>query len=540
MLIGVATSLVQPHPASANDDASRKADLIGINGNAFPWEAHWSEFQNLLSESNAGWARIELRWDHVNPVPGTWRWDLLDQQVNSYASRDIQILGLLDYSVGWASGQGGSQSVFGPPSDMDAWEAYVRATVERYHDRVDAWEIWNEPDVAFFWNGQDGGDRAVYTELLRRANRAIKSVDPDATVMNGGVTGTERGANFLQRVLDLGDGAYLDAIAVHGYVPDDGLETTIYPEVIWPLIGKVRERAGKPLWITEFGWSSGCGEGGASACSEQVQANRIARHLPMLFSIGGVERVLLFLFKDPGNQPDSFGLTHADGRLKPAFTAFSTMAGRLEGLHFERRVDMGDGNLWSMRFSNGERTVDVIWSQTGDRQIQYPTSSSTIRTWTIGGARTDITVQAGIASLYVGHDPLIVERDGRTLANGTGRCRSFAETGQTICDSFLDFWERYGGLMMFGYPLSPVMTENGKTVQYLERSKLEYQPEAAGSDWEVVGELVGRTITAGREREQPFQRVARYGTDDNCEFFDETGHGLCWGFRAYWQEHGGL
>ncbi|MEX1157344.1 MAG: glycosyl hydrolase [Thermomicrobiales bacterium] len=539
MLVSVAAGAIQPRSAIAGDAGPAKSDLIGIAGNAFPWEPHWGEFQNLMTDSHAGWARIELRWDYVNPAPGTWRWGLLDDQVNGYAARGMRQLGLLDYSVGWANGQAGSETVFGPPADMDAWEEYVRATAARYHDRVEAWEIWNEPDVAFFWNGQDGGDPVVYTELLRRAHRAIKSVDPDAIVMNGGVTGAERGANFLQHVLDLGGGAYMDAVAVHGYVPNDGLDTTIYPEVIWPLISAARERAGKPLWITEFGWSSGCGNG-ASACSEQAQANRIARQLPMLFSLGGVERVLLFLFKDPGNQPNYFGLTHADGDKKPSFTAFATLADRLTGLRFERRVEMGDSNVWSMRFSSDERTVDVIWSQNGDREIWYPTAGASLRTWKIDGSRADINTASDGVSLRIGPDPLIVERDGRTLSSEPGDCRHFAVTGQALCGSFLGFWERYGGLMMFGYPLSPVMTENGKTVQYLERAKFEYQPEAAGTDWEVIGELMGRTITVGREWEAPFQRVASYGNDGNCQFFNETGHGLCSGFRSYWQANGGL
>ncbi|HEX5166438.1 MAG TPA: glycosyl hydrolase [Thermomicrobiales bacterium] len=540
LLAGLAADTARPLTASAGEAAPSKSDLIGVNGNAFPWEPHWNTFLSLLNQSNAGWARVELRWDYINPALGTWQWGLLDDQVNGYAGQGIHQLGLLDYSVGWANGQGNAQTVFGPPTDLDAWEAYVRATVERYHDRVGAWEIWNEPDVAFFWNGQDGGDPAVYTELLRRAHRAIKSVDPNAVVMNGGVTGTERGASFLNRVLDLDGGEYLDAIAIHGYVPNDGLDTSIYPEVIWPLISKVRERAGKPLWVTEFGWSSGCGAGGSVACSEAAQANRIARHLPMLFSIGGVEHVLLFLFKDPGNQPNYFGLTDADGRTKPAYTAFATMAGRLAGLRFERRVEMGDSSIWSMRFSNGDRTVDIIWSQTGSRQIWLPTASASVRTWKIDGSSADVNASSGGVSLSIGLDPLIVERDGRALSSGASTCRYFPETNQSLCDSFLTFWERYGGLMMFGYPISAATIENGKTVQYLERSKFEYQPEAAGTDWEVVGELLGRTITVGREHEQPFQRVSRYGTDGNCQFFDETGHGLCWGFRAYWQEHGGL
>ena len=140
-------------------------------------------------------------------------------------------------------------------------------------------------------------------------------------MLNGGVTGTERGVNYMHRLLDLGAGAYIDRLAFHPYVSNDGLDTHVYPDIIWPLISGVQQRAGKPLWMTEYGWSSGCGDG-AVACSEEVQANRIARHTVMLFKIGQVERVFYFLVKDPGDRTDFYGLTHADARTKPAFTAF--------------------------------------------------------------------------------------------------------------------------------------------------------------------------------------------------------------------------
>lgn len=234
-------------PSARAEPAGVRDDLVGIPGNAFPWEAHWDDFQPLLAGTPAGWARVELRWEYVNPEPGVWRWELYDELVDGYRELGFEQLGLLGYSVGWASGQGGSQGVLAPPDDLDAWEEYVRRTVERYHDHIDAWEIWNEPDTALFWGGRDGGDPEVYLELLKRAHRAIKSVDPDATVMNGGLTGTERGANYLQRLLGLGGGEFLDAVAFHGYVSNDGLDTNIYPEIIWPLVSQARERSGKPL-----------------------------------------------------------------------------------------------------------------------------------------------------------------------------------------------------------------------------------------------------------------------------------------------------
>lgn len=77
ILFSALAGIPTPRQALASDGTT-KADQIGIAGNAFPWEPHWGTFQNLLTESNAGWARIEFRWDHINPQPGTWNWALLD------------------------------------------------------------------------------------------------------------------------------------------------------------------------------------------------------------------------------------------------------------------------------------------------------------------------------------------------------------------------------------------------------------------------------------------------------------------------------
>jgi hypothetical protein len=539
MIVILAGSFAVTAPSRAAAAAPLKADQIGMSGNAFPWEPHWNQFQTLMDESHTGWARVELRWDYIHPGPSDWNWGLYDDLVNGYAAKDMRQLGLLTYSVAWASGGTGGGVVFGPPSNWAAYEAYVTATVNRYKDRIHHWEVWNEPDAAFFWNGTDGGDPQGYLTLLQHAHKAIKAADPSAVVMNGGLTGTERGAKFMSKLLDMGAGPYLDAVAFHGYVSNDGLDTNVYPDIIWPMISQVRERAGKPLWITEYGWDNGCG-GATSTCSEAGQANRLARHTAMLFKLGGVERIFIFQFKDPGNQPNSLGLARADATKKQAFTAVATIAERLAGLTYERRVDLGVPGVWAMRFSNAARTVDIVWSQAGDTQLFYPTGQRQIRTWRITGTREDKPAAQGGAWIQVTNDPLVVERDLQAPnAGGGGRCRYFPETHQSLCDGFLDFWERHGGLPIFGYPLSAEVAEDGRTVQYLERMKFEFHPEWVGGEWAVVGELMGRTITTGREGEASFGRIGD-PQDAGAWYFGETGHTLRGAFRDYWTANGGL
>lgn len=62
-------------------------------------------------------------------------------------------------------------------------------------------------------------------------------------------------------------------------------------------------------------------------------------------------------------------------------------------------------------------------------------------------------------------------------------CRTFPETGKTVCGKFLTYWDTHGGLAQQGFPISnPFQEKNdldGKTytVQYFERAVFEEHPE---------------------------------------------------------------
>lgn len=75
--------------------------------------------------------------------------------------------------------------------------------------------------------------------------------------------------------------------------------------------------------------------------------------------------------------------------------------------------------------------------------------------------------------------------------------RYFPETGHSLNYAFLGYWERNGGLAIFGFPISEEIREvsstDGReyTVQYFERARFEYHPEYKGTDAEVLLGLLG-------------------------------------------------
>jgi hypothetical protein len=52
-------------------------------------------------------------------------------------------------------------------------------------------------------------------------------------------------------------------------------------------------------------------------------------------------------------------------------------------------------------------------------------------------------------------------------------CTFYEATQHNLCAGFRAYWENYGGLAVFGYPITEEYVENGMTVQYFERARFE-------------------------------------------------------------------
>ncbi len=115
----------------------------------------------------------------------------------------------------------------------------------------------------------------------------------------------------------------------------------------------------------------------------------------------------------------------------------------------------------------------------------------------------------------------------------------FEQTGHHLSNrsGFLDYWRANGQLLIFGYPISEELSENGRIVQYFERARFEYHPDLLGQPGQVQLGLVGRELTDSRN-EPTFQPVA--DPQDGTVYFPETGHTLRGEFLHFWDRRGGL
>ncbi|MEO8285590.1 MAG: endo-1,3-alpha-glucanase family glycosylhydrolase [Chloroflexota bacterium] len=119
----------------------------------------------------------------------------------------------------------------------------------------------------------------------------------------------------------------------------------------------------------------------------------------------------------------------------------------------------------------------------------------------------------------------------------------FVETGRTICKPLEAAWQKNGGLLQFGYPISDAANErspdDGKTylVQYFERARFELHPENAGTPYEV---LISQLGSHQYKKAYPNGPHGQKQNKEGGVLFPETGKWVGGAFRQRWEQNGGL
>lgn len=517
----------------------------------------------------ARWTREEICWACWGREDSNL---FYDRRLTALTDRGIEVIGMLlttpkEYRdpgcVAYARSTG-EPEYWCAPTDMGAYARWAARVVERYDGdghrdapgspRVSAWEIWNEPDKAGTWLPK--ADPAAYAQMLRLSYDAIKAADPTATVLNGGVYTFDAigEAGFMDRVVDLAGWDSFDVLSIHPWLidhapdnpalinPREGFDVTIPGRIELAKRWIAARGGGKPLWITEVGWSTCGGACPASfARSPDEQANYMVRTF-ILAAAAGVDHVNYFQLEDKfdgSQQPwGPAAILNDDLSPKPAYFAYGTMSALLQ---FARYGGTGPlhrpGDIAHHQFvlSDGG-SVDVLWSLRGPRQVELALNPALTATLINRDGNEQALSGAG-ASLRIEVAPQYVRQSSR-------RQVQFNETGFGVRDPFLRFWERNGGLAVFGFPISAERRERGGDggeylVQWFERNRFELHPQNP-PPYDVQLGLLGVEYLARRGIDWRSLPTVSGPPAAGCRYFPETGHSLCPPFRAFWERNGGL
>ncbi len=289
-------------PAPTNAPAATPVPTSAAEANAIPNEASNVGFaygaaiflpdqqMNIVvgnaQDLGVTWVKQDIDWSLYEPVQGTINWEFIDPMIDAMDGAGLNILLTVTSAPGWARD---TTQEMGPPADYQNYANFVGALADRYAGRVDAYEIWSNPNLRSTWNTPKGLSAASYVELLRLAYAAIKQADPAAVVVSGGLspTGDNNGTDaiddrvYLRQMYAAGVADWSDAIGAHPYgwgnPPDSVCCRTNRPAVSgWDdfpffffkeTLQDYRKilvdngDSGTYIWATEFGWGSNDGLG---------------------------------------------------------------------------------------------------------------------------------------------------------------------------------------------------------------------------------------------------------------------------------------
>jgi arabinogalactan endo-1,4-beta-galactosidase len=309
-------------------------NMVKDNPDGAERRAHYTN----LRELGVRWIRTEISWDKIEVAPGVFEWGNLDRLANEAKANGIKLLAVVHRTA--AHARPADRPEWYPAVGAErlaAWSRFLRTVALRYtqplNRRIQAVEVWNEPNNPLAWDGPMSMDR--YVALLRRARTELKAVNPATVVVTGGLAPTRDSATsvnprtFVQRLYAAGARQLFDAVAMHPYtfpaLASDGLKTG-WGNMTKSDQGVPSMRAtmvangdgAKKIWATEFGAPT-------SVVGEARQATIASDGVRVWSGYSWAGPFIYMGYKDQAEQPGwhkSMGLLRSTGTRRPSFAAY--------------------------------------------------------------------------------------------------------------------------------------------------------------------------------------------------------------------------
>jgi hypothetical protein len=192
----------------------------GINVSLQRYGTNLELLQALETLREMGYSTLvqQFRWAALEPERGSYRWNAWDYTLDMVHEQGFSVVAVLDAAPAWARAPGEAGNPQAPPADPQEYARFAGAFATRYGDRVQAYQIWDRPNIHPHWGGGEI-DPAGYVALLQAASTAIRGADPDGVIVAGNMAPTvERsGRNmsdvqFLREIYRRGASQWFDVL----------------------------------------------------------------------------------------------------------------------------------------------------------------------------------------------------------------------------------------------------------------------------------------------------------------------------------------
>ncbi len=187
-------------------------------------------YKSYLGQLGAKKIRLQSGWAKTEKEKGRYDFGWLEHIVDDAISRGVQPWIQISYGNPIYPGGGGvslGQGLVTSDEALEAFAKYTEALVEKFKDRLNEWEIWNEADLRH--NAAMGHDETSYARLFVKTAGVVKKVQPEARIValslaNAG--GTQFIDGFFKYLDERNKIDLVDVITFHGYPgnPDRGFD----------------------------------------------------------------------------------------------------------------------------------------------------------------------------------------------------------------------------------------------------------------------------------------------------------------------------
>ena len=307
------------------DEPLVSSTLLGFNA-----EPTTQECQKALSGMNATTLRMGGDMGHWSAPQGGQldavrngykQWDKQDVIANWAAANGMKPIFQLAYTPAWSNVKTREKYKypndpqrpwlmdFCPPDDPAVWKEMSKAIMSRYKGKVFHYEVWNEPNTGFYFQGEIFGATAGtknanlaaagreeltqrYVDLCKATFEAAREVDPGIKVYTA-CPHNDFFGDWLNAVFAKGLAQYSDGICLHIYVGPLCMAAfdnwwPKYLEVVSAVEAAQKKRY--PLVLTEYGTDRH--DSGALSLTQ----------LTAMLGSFRVELLTQFLFFDPKTQ----------------------------------------------------------------------------------------------------------------------------------------------------------------------------------------------------------------------------------------------
>ena len=346
-------------PPPAVDDGLRRLDGYGFQAHLYNQDRRLIVDRTI--EAGFGWLKQQVEWRQTEPIEkGGFDWRELDKVVAGVGSAGLKLLLSVVRAPEWALGD----RPHGPPADPLDFRDFMQALAGRYRGHVQAYELWNEANLAREW-GYGRIDAGEFVELMLAGHQGVKAGDPEAITVGGALTPAGDvdipdqqvqavdDVRFLEQIYAYRDGIARDAFDAWGVHPG-GFNNAPTQEIGsergagWNGHGSfyfqrftqhraVMEANGdgdKPMWLTEMGWSTanadpaygfGADNSGEDQAQFLVDAFQLIRETAPYITHAFVWNLNFQSVVGPQDEKFAFGVLRPDGSPRPAFTALQEM-----------------------------------------------------------------------------------------------------------------------------------------------------------------------------------------------------------------------